>query len=174
MTRRLDDDQRAAVRENASLDSIRAMLRAERRERLRVDARVAWLERLQDQRTDQLLAGTWPAPVDAEQPDPTPAVDDQPDPAPDPCPQNLYSERLVRLPHHPDAGSCTFCTGGRTYAFNATSVNHMVKHAHDSEGRTLCPRRFRTNPPMTNDRALGLPLCPGCRVALETGTEAAV
>lgn len=172
MTRRLDYQHRETVAEHAPLHVIRMMLAAERAERLRVDARIVWLDRLKDRRTDELLAGTWPAPLGAEQPDPNPADDDQPDPAPDPCPQNLYSERLVRLPHHPDAGSCTFCTGGRTYAFNATSVNHMVKHAHDSEGRTLCPRRFRTNPPMPDDRALGLPLCGGCRVALETATEA--
>ncbi|MFZ4266539.1 hypothetical protein [Streptomyces arboris] len=165
--KRLDDDQRVTVREHASLDSIRTMLRAERRERLRVDARVAWLERLQDHRTDQLLAGTWPAPAVDEQPDPTPA--------PALCPQNLYGDRAVRLPHHYPAGStaCVFCTG-RTYAFNADSVNHTTKHAHDDQGHTLCRRRFRTNPPMPDDRALGLPLCGGCRDALVTGTEAAV
>ncbi|MEV3895378.1 hypothetical protein [Streptomyces anulatus] len=161
--KRLDDDQRPTVRKHASLDSIRTMLRAERRARLRIDARIAWLERLQDNRTDQLLAGTWP----------TPADDDQPDPGPATCPQNLYGDKAVPMPHHYPAGSdqCVFCSG-RTYAFNADSVNHTTKHAHDDEGRTLCRRRFRTNPPMTDDWASRLPLCGGCRDALTTGTEA--
>ncbi|MGW5930538.1 hypothetical protein ACWF2L_30550 [Streptomyces anulatus] len=161
--KRLDDDQRATVREHASLDSIRTMLRAERRERLRVDARVAWLERLQDHRTDQLLAGAWPAP----------AADDQPAPDLATCPQNLYGDKAVALPHHYPAGSdeCVFCSG-RTYAFNADSVNHTTKHAHDDQGRTLCRRRFRTHPPMPDDWAGRLPLCGGCRDALTTGTEA--
>lgn len=62
MTRRLDDSRRPTVAENASLDSIREMLAAERRERRRVDGRIAWLEELLDRRLDQVAAGTWPSP----------------------------------------------------------------------------------------------------------------
>lgn len=154
--RRLQDERRDSVAENASLAAIRDMLAAEQAEHLYVSARIAWLRRLQDRRTDELLAGTWPAPTEAE----------QPDTVPDLCPQNLYGDKRVPQPHHPDAESCTFCTGGRTYVFNADSVNHTTKHAHDGEGHTVCRRRFRANPPMPDDWASRLALCGGCRDAL--------
>jgi hypothetical protein len=55
----------------------------------------------------------------------------------------------------------------RTYVFNARSVNRSTKHAHDGEGRTLCPSRFDATGPMPAEEAAGLPLCGGCRRALE-------
>ncbi|MFD3844773.1 hypothetical protein ACFWVB_02635 [Streptomyces microflavus] len=156
--RRLKDDLRDSVAENASLATIRDMLLAEGAEHLYVSARIVWLRCLLDRRTDELLAGTWPAPTDPE----------QPDPAPDLCPQNLYGDKAVPQPHHYPPGSteCVFCADDRTYVFNADSVNHMSKHAHDGQGRTLCPRRFRANPPMPADWSSRLPLCGGCRDVL--------
>ncbi|MEV5677263.1 hypothetical protein [Streptomyces sp. NPDC052179] len=151
MSRRLDDKRRAAVAENASLGSIRELLGTERSERHRVDRRIAWLEQL----LDQVAAGTWPVPAAPEQP------------APDLCPQNLRGDRAVPQRHHypPGSDQCVFCTG-RTYVFNARSVNRMWKHAHDDAGRTLCTSGLKATNPMPDDEAARLPLCSGCRAAL--------
>ncbi|MFD9422214.1 MULTISPECIES: hypothetical protein [unclassified Streptomyces] len=155
MSRRLDDKQRPAVAEHASLASIRTLLQAEREERSRCDFRIAWLEELLDHRLDQVAAGTWPVPADPEQP------------APDLCPQNLRGDRAVPQLHHypPGSDQCAFCTG-RTYVFNARSVNRIWKHAHDDAGRTLCTSGLKATNPMPDDEAARLPLCSGCRAAL--------
>ncbi|WP_228994747.1 hypothetical protein [Streptomyces sp. DH8] len=155
---RLDDKHRAAFAEHASLDSIRAVLDAERTKRRRADRRIGWLEQLLDRRLDQVAAGTWPATDTA--------------PEAELCSQNRRGDRAVLQPHHYPPGSdrCVFCTG-RTYVFNSRSVNRMWKHAHDGAGRTLCPAGLQATDPMPDDEAARLTLCSGCRTALTTPTE---
>ncbi|MEW2068443.1 hypothetical protein [Streptomyces sp. NPDC007346] len=89
------------------------------------------------------------------------------------CPQNLIGDKAVPGEHHrPDpSGPCTFCQSGRTYVFNARSVNRMWKHAHDGAGRTLCPSGLQATDPMPDDEAARLTLCSGCRAALITPTD---
>ncbi|MEU6628367.1 hypothetical protein ABZ905_08745 [Streptomyces parvus] len=163
---RLDDKQREAVAEHASLDSIRALLDAERKARRQAErqigARIEWLEQLLDRRLDQVAAGTWPATAEGDAEEPVPEL----------CPQNRRGDRAVLQPHHypPGSDACVFCTG-RTYVFNSRSVNRMWKHAHDGAGRTLCPSSLQATDPMPDDEAARLTLCSGCRTALITPTD---
>jgi hypothetical protein len=52
------------------------------------------------------------------------------------------------------------------FVFNSRSVNRSTKHAHDGNGRTLCPSRFMATAPIPADLAASLPLCGGCARAL--------
>lgn len=111
---------------------------------------------------DWITAETTAAPA-AEQPT-------APQAAPSKCTQNLVGQRAAPGDHHrPDpTGPCAFCQSGRTYVFNARSVNRHMKHAHDGDGRTVCPSRLEATDPMPDDQAARLPLCPQCRQTLTT------
>ncbi|MFF4388530.1 hypothetical protein ACFY0G_17385 [Streptomyces sp. NPDC001552] len=94
--------------------------------------------------------------------------------APDPllCPQNLVGSKRVPGEHHYEPGmdGCVFCGPGASYAFNRHSVNRKTKHAH-RDGRTRCDRQFEVTEPLDAERAAGLALCGGCRLALTNDTK---
>lgn len=92
------------------------------------------------------------------------------------CPQNLIGDKAVPGEHYyppDDPDACVFCSSGRTYVFNARSVNRSAKHAHDGQGRTLCPSGPKPTAPMPAEEAARLPLCGGCRRALRADSSTA-
>lgn len=109
---------------------------------------------------DWITTATAPAPTAEETPAATLT--------PGLCPQNLVGDGAVPAEHYrPEPSSpCVFCQSGRTYVFNARSMNRHIKHAHDSDGLTLCPSSLQATDPMTGDQAARLPLCHGCRRAV--------